>query len=163
MPSVSSGPCTATWTCTRSSWSLAPATARSRAAPQAMPSGSMRSMSRRTSWAASPRLSDAAPLGLGRCYGRRNLCPASCFRKPPGMTALSQRLVVIPALGGAAWRLALPLGGLHAAMFVYDLAHPDRFLNADRAGERIQVVAGFGEAMQSGDPLAYLTSPGIVG
>ncbi|TMG78637.1 MAG: hypothetical protein E6H77_05990 [Betaproteobacteria bacterium] len=79
------------------------------------------------------------------------------------MTALSQRLVVVPALGGAAWRLALPLGALHAAMFVYDLAHPGRFVNADRAGERIQVVAGFGEAMQSGDPLAYLTSHGIVG
>ena len=79
------------------------------------------------------------------------------------MTALSQRLVVVPALGGAAWRLALPLGALHAAMFVYDLAHPGRFVNADRAGERIQVVAGFGEAMQSGDPLAYLTRHGIVG
>src|SRR5437868_2424706 len=79
------------------------------------------------------------------------------------MTALSQRLVVVPALGGAAWRLALPLGALHAAMFVYDLAHPDRFLNADRAGERIQVVEGFARAVRSGDLLAYLTSHGIVG
>src|SRR5204863_2443547 len=48
--------------------------------------------------------------------------------------AVTRRLAVLPTLD-AAWRLALPLGGLHAAMFVYDLAHPGRFLNADRAGE----------------------------
>lgn len=48
-------------------------------------------------------------------------------------------------------------------MFVYDLAHPDRFLNADRAGERIQVLDGFARALQSGEALAYSTSHGIVG
>jgi len=31
------------------------------------------------------------------------------------------------------WRVVLPLTGVHLAMFGYDLAHPDRFLNADRA------------------------------
>ena len=79
------------------------------------------------------------------------------------MTALSQRLIVVPAFGAAAWRLPLTLGALHAAMFVYDLAHPERFLNADRAGERIQVVEGFARALQAGDALAYSTSHGIIG
>src|SRR4051812_17647654 len=79
------------------------------------------------------------------------------------MTALSQRLVFAPAAEVGAWRLAGSLAGLHAALFLYDLAHPDRFLNADRAGERIQVVKGFAGALQSGDALAYITGHGIVG
>ena len=78
------------------------------------------------------------------------------------MTALSQRLIVGPALGASA-RLLAPLAALHAAMFVYDLAHPDRFLNADRSGERLAVSKGFVEALRTGDALAYLPSHGIVG
>jgi len=78
------------------------------------------------------------------------------------MTVLSQRLIVGPALGARA-RLIAPLAALHAAMFLYDLAHPDRFLNADRAGERIGSIKGFAQALQGGDVLGYLTSHGIVG
>jgi len=57
-------------------------------------------------------------------------------------------------------RLVAPLAALHAAMFVYDLRHPERFLNADRALERIEVVQGFA---QTGDLVPYLASHGIVG
>lgn len=63
----------------------------------------------------------------------------------------------------ASWRLLAPLAALHAAMFVYDLLHPERFLNADRARERIEVLRGFSQALHSGDVTAYLASHGIVG
>lgn len=60
-------------------------------------------------------------------------------------------------------RLLVALAGLHAAMFAYDLAHPGRFLNADRAGERLQSIEGFARALRAGEALAYLPSRGIVG
>ena len=72
-----------------------------------------------------------------------------------------------PALGRGSvaqpWRALLALAGLHAAMFAYDLAHPDRFLRADRAHERLASIEGFARALQGGDALAYLASRGIVG
>jgi hypothetical protein len=57
----------------------------------------------------------------------------------------------------------MALAALHAAMFVYDIAHPDRFLRADRAQERLDSIQGFAAALHSGDALAYLTTRGIVG
>jgi hypothetical protein len=67
-----------------------------------------------------------------------------------------------PALSGA-WRLMAPLASLHAALLAYDLQHPGRFRNADRADERIAAVQGFGAALRSGDLVAYLAGHGIVG
>lgn len=56
------------------------------------------------------------------------------------------------------------LGLLHAAMLVYDLAHPDRFLNADRAASRLQVIEGLAETWRGGgDVAAYVAGHGIVG
>ena len=65
-----------------------------------------------------------------------------------------------PALPAAAVRLVAPLAALHAAMFAYDLRHPERFLNGDRASERIEVMKGFFENTNS---LDYLASHGIPG
>jgi len=65
-----------------------------------------------------------------------------------------------PALPGGAVRVMAPLAALHAAMFLYDLGHPERFLNGDRALERIEVIKGFSE---NTDSLQYLTSHGIPG
>ena len=79
------------------------------------------------------------------------------------MTSLSPGIAVARAPLSGAWRLMLPLASLHAAMLAYDLQHPGRFLNADRAEERIAAVQGFGQALRSGDPAAYLAGHGIVG
>lgn len=57
-------------------------------------------------------------------------------------------------------RLVAPLVALHAAMFAYDLRHPERFLNGDRALERIDVIQGFSSTNNFSE---YLTSHGIVG
>jgi hypothetical protein len=66
--------------------------------------------------------------------------------------------VPAPALAG---RTLLALfGALHAGMFGYDLAHPDRFLLADRAGERIDVINAFRAAA---DPAAFVGTHGIPG
>jgi len=65
-----------------------------------------------------------------------------------------------PALPAGAVRLVAPLAALHAAMFAYDLRHPERFLNGDRALERIEVMRGLAE---SNDLSAYLVSHGIAG
>ena len=65
-----------------------------------------------------------------------------------------------PALPTGAVRLLLPLAALHAAMFAYDLRHPERFLNGDRALERIDVIHGF---LSTNNLLEYLASHGIVG
>jgi hypothetical protein len=65
-----------------------------------------------------------------------------------------------PALPGAAVRVLAPLAALHAAMFLYDLRHPERFLNGDRASERIDVIKGF---FESTDSVGYLASHGIAG
>jgi hypothetical protein len=60
-------------------------------------------------------------------------------------------------------RVLMAFAALHAAMFAYDLAHPDRFLRADRATERLQSIEGFAQALHAGDALAYLTSRGVAG
>ncbi len=75
------------------------------------------------------------------------------------MSAMAGTLRPMAPVAGAA-RVVAPLAALHAAMFVYDLRHPERFLNGDRARERIEVIQGFA---QSGDLTAYLASHGIVG
>ena len=75
------------------------------------------------------------------------------------MTAASGALGS-PALPAGAVRLVAPLAALHAAMFGYDLQHPGRFLNGDRASERIEVIKGFFENTNS---LDYLASHGIPG
>jgi len=79
------------------------------------------------------------------------------------MSSVSTAVPVRPLAPAGAWRLIAPLAALHGAMFVFDLAHPQRFLNADRAGERLEVIKGFGRALRSGDALAYAASHGIVG
>jgi hypothetical protein len=56
------------------------------------------------------------------------------------------------------------LAGLHAAMLLYDLQHPERFFNADRAQPRIEVIERFGALLRSGGDLSsFLASHGIAG
>jgi len=61
------------------------------------------------------------------------------------------------------WRVVLPLTGVHLAMFGYDLAHPDRFLNADRAAGRLEVILGLPAAALKGETLSYIAAHGIAG
>ena len=49
----------------------------------------------------------------------------------------------VPASAFAGRSLLAFFGTLHAGLFAYDLTHPDRFLLADRAGERIDVINAF--------------------
>lgn len=61
-------------------------------------------------------------------------------------------------------KLLLPFGALHALMLLFDFAHPDRFLHADRAGERLGVVQGFvTQLREGGDWAAFFSSHGIPG
>ena len=61
-------------------------------------------------------------------------------------------------------RLLLAFAAIHAAMFAYDLHHPERFLRADRADERLQSVQSFIAALQSGGDLAsFFASHGVPG
>ena len=56
------------------------------------------------------------------------------------------------------------LGALHALMWLYDLAHPERFLNGDRAQVRIEVIERFGETLRNGGDLAaFFAGHGIPG
>src|SRR5882672_7719318 len=65
---------------------------------------------------------------------------------------------------GGPWLLAGLLPALHALMFGYDLQHPDRFLNADRAITRMRVIEGFEQVLRDGgDSVSYLTGHGIIG
>ena len=57
-------------------------------------------------------------------------------------------------------RLVAPFVALHAAMFLYDIRHPECFFNGDRALDRVEVIKGFFENTNS---LEYLTSHGIPG
>jgi hypothetical protein len=60
--------------------------------------------------------------------------------------------------------LLAPFALLHVVMLGYDLQHPDRFLHADRALERIELVRGFGAAWHGGGDMgAFLAGHGIVG
>lgn len=60
-------------------------------------------------------------------------------------------------------RLLLVFGAIHAALFAYDLRHPERFLFADRAGERIGVMRAFIDALQGSDLPGFLASHGVPG
>ena len=61
-------------------------------------------------------------------------------------------------------RLLLAFAAIHAAMFAYDLHHPERFLRTDRAGERLQSVQSFIDALQSGGDLSsFFASHGVPG
>jgi hypothetical protein len=61
-------------------------------------------------------------------------------------------------------QLLIAFGALHALMFVHDLLHPERFLNADRAGERMGVIHAFAARVRDGgDWIAFLSSHGIPG
>jgi hypothetical protein len=66
---------------------------------------------------------------------------------------------------GSPWLLLAGLPPvLHILMFGYDLQHPDRFLNADRAIARMQVIEGFEQILRDGgDSVSYLTGHGIIG
>jgi len=73
-------------------------------------------------------------------------------------------------LANARWRrngpvlLVGPFAALHLLMFGYDVWHPGRFLNADRADLRIEVIQHFGQAWQGGGELAgFFAGHGIVG
>jgi hypothetical protein len=63
-----------------------------------------------------------------------------------------------PALTGRS--LLVLFGALHAGLLAYDLAHPGRFLLADRAGERIGVINAFRDAA---DRVAFIGAHGIPG
>lgn len=80
------------------------------------------------------------------------------------MAVLAQRTLLVrwPA-AAAGWPVIAALFTAHWAMLVFDLLHPDRFLNADRALGRIAVIEGFGEALRDGQAIAYLTAHGVVG
>jgi 4-amino-4-deoxy-L-arabinose transferase-like glycosyltransferase len=62
---------------------------------------------------------------------------------------------------------ALLLGGLgllHALMWLYDLQHPERFLDTDRALVRIDVIERFAQTWrEGGDLAAFAAAHGIVG
>jgi len=62
-----------------------------------------------------------------------------------------------------AWKVIAPLVALHAVLFAIDLTHPERFLRADRAEERIEVIRGLAAAAAKGEALPYLAANGIVG
>src|SRR4051812_7849415 len=74
---------------------------------------------------------------------------------PPGMKKSS-----VPAPALTARGLLALFGALHAGLFAYDLAHPDRFLMADRAGERMDVIRAF---QGSADWAGFVGSHGIPG
>jgi hypothetical protein len=76
------------------------------------------------------------------------------------VTTAATGAIRTPAVPGAAMRIMAPLAALHGAMFLYDLRHPERFLNGDRALERIEVIQGLA---QTNDLTGYLTSHGIAG
>src|SRR5258706_11092431 len=61
-------------------------------------------------------------------------------------------------------RLLLAFGAIHAGMFAYDLRHPERFLYADRALERIDVVSSFIDTVRGGgDVFGFLAGHGVPG
>ena len=61
-------------------------------------------------------------------------------------------------------RLLLAFAAIHAAMFGYDLHHPERFLFTDRAGERMDTVRGFLDLLHGGGDLAgFLATHGVPG
>src|SRR5690349_23716350 len=61
-------------------------------------------------------------------------------------------------------RLLLAFAAIHAAMFAYDLHHPERFLRADRAEERLQSVHSFIDALHGGGDLAsFFAAHGVPG
>ena len=74
------------------------------------------------------------------------------------MTTVAVPGVRAPAL--SARTLAALFGALHAGMLAYDFAHPDRFLLADRAVERLDVIRAFAA---SSDRAAFVGSHGIPG
>jgi hypothetical protein len=60
--------------------------------------------------------------------------------------------------------LAAVLPVLHLLMFGYDLQHPERFLNGDRALTRIRVIQDFVQLLREGGDLSsYLAQHGIIG
>ena len=75
----------------------------------------------------------------------------------------------MPAASGAdaprlLFRTLLPLAALHVAMLGYDLREPERFLNADRAGSRLEVIERFGRLWQENGELGgFLAGHGIAG
>ena len=56
----------------------------------------------------------------------------------------------------AAWRLIAPLAAVHAAMFAYDVAHPERFLHADRALVRMSAIENWRQVAAHGIPGDWL-------
>jgi hypothetical protein len=48
-------------------------------------------------------------------------------------------------------------------MLGYDIAHPDRFLHADRADERIKFILGLPDAVADGQTVSYIAGHGIPG
>lgn len=82
-------------------------------------------------------------------------------------TAATARMGAAPRLAHSTGSFAVLLLGfaaLHVAMIAYDLGHPERFLNADRAVSRLQVIERFSEAWHAGADLRpFLAGGGIVG
>ena len=81
--------------------------------------------------------------------------------------AASARLAAGPrpsSIPGSFAVVLLGFAALHVAMVAYDLGHPERFLNADRAEVRLRAIEGFAQAWQTGAAIGpYLTTHGIPG
>lgn len=81
--------------------------------------------------------------------------------------AATARMAAAPRASAIPAAFAVVLFGfaaLHVAMVAYDLGNPERFLNADRATSRLQVIERFVAAWESGADLrAFLAGHGIPG
>lgn len=74
----------------------------------------------------------------------------------------NMRTPVVRTPGAGAIVLAIAVM-LHGAMVAFDLRHPERFLWADRAGQRVEKIEGFERSLEQGTVLPYLGSHGILG
>ena len=79
-------------------------------------------------------------------------------------TAATTRMGAAPRAWSGFAVMLFGLCALHVVMVAYDLGNPERFLNADRATLRLQVIERFVAAWQSGADLRpFLAGHGIVG
>jgi hypothetical protein len=62
-----------------------------------------------------------------------------------------------------AGRLLVFFGILHGLLLLFDLAHPQRFLYADRAQERFEAMGAFALAWRDGQGIQFLSTHGIPG
>ena len=63
----------------------------------------------------------------------------------------------------ASWRWMAAAAVVHAAMFGYDLAHPEAFLHTDRSGQRMAAMQGFLASFKDGSTAHFLSANGNPG